>query len=70
MNNINKSVICIVLVIIFIAVFIGSPAAALYGLAASIFSAEISNLFGEPVEQIHMGLFGFNAVLKIKIIEL
>ncbi len=42
---------------------IGSPAAALYGLAASIFSAEISNLFGEPVEQIHMGLFGFNAVL-------
>ncbi|MGL5233790.1 MAG: urea transporter [Empedobacter falsenii] len=50
-------------IIFFIAVFIGSPAAALYGLAASIFSAEISNLFGEPVEQIHMGLFGFNAVL-------
>ncbi len=50
-------------IIFFIAVFIGSPAAALYGLAASIFSAEISNLFGEPVDQIHMGLFGFNAVL-------
>ncbi|WP_413533145.1 urea transporter [Empedobacter brevis] len=50
-------------IIFFIAVFIGSPVAALYGLAASIFSAEIANLFGEPVDQIHMGLFGFNAVL-------
>ncbi|WP_313376637.1 urea transporter [Chishuiella sp.] len=50
-------------IIFFIAVFISSPTAALYGLAASIFGAEISDFFGEPIEQIHMGLFGFNAVL-------
>lgn len=50
-------------VIFFIGVFICSPAAALYGMAASSFSAEISNLFGGSMDQIHMGLFSFNAVL-------
>ncbi|CAA7386235.1 MULTISPECIES: urea transporter [Chryseobacterium] len=51
-------------VIFFIAVFISSPAAALYGFAASILGAYISHINGEPIEKIHMGLFGFNAVLS------
>ncbi|RMZ59577.1 urea transporter [Chryseobacterium nematophagum] len=51
-------------VIFFIAVFISSPAAALYGFAASILGAYISHVNGEPIEKIHMGLFGFNAVLS------
>ena len=50
--------------IFFIAVFISSPIAALYGLAASILGAGLSQLNGEPVKEIHMGLFGFNAVLS------
>ncbi|UKB82649.1 urea transporter [Chryseobacterium sp. MEBOG06] len=50
--------------IFFIAVFISSPVAALYGLAASILGAGLSQLNGEPVKEIHMGLFGFNAVLS------
>lgn len=51
-------------VIFFIAVFISSPIAALYGLAASILGAGLSQLNGEPIKEIHMGLFGFNAVLS------
>ncbi|WP_292011140.1 urea transporter [Chryseobacterium sp.] len=50
--------------IFFIAVFISSPAAALYGFAGSILGAYLSHMNGEPMEQIHMGLFGFNAVLS------
>ncbi|WP_050020182.1 urea transporter [Chryseobacterium sp. P1-3] len=50
--------------IFFVAVFISSPIAALYGLAASILGAGLSQLNGEPVKEIHMGLFGFNAVLS------
>ncbi|PWN64267.1 urea transporter [Chryseobacterium viscerum] len=50
--------------IFFLAVFISSPIAALYGLAASILGAGLSQLNGEPVKEIHMGLFGFNAVLS------
>lgn len=50
--------------IFFIAVFISSPIAALYGLAASILGAGLSQMNGEPIKEIHMGLFGFNAVLS------
>lgn len=50
--------------IFFIAVFISSPVAALYGLAASILGAGLSQFNGEPIKEIHMGLFGFNAVLS------
>lgn len=47
----------------FIAVFVSNPVAALYGLAGSILAAAISAQFAEPVPQIRMGLFSFNAVL-------
>lgn len=50
--------------IFFIAVFISSPIAALYGLAASILGAGLSQVNGESIKEIHMGLFGFNAVLS------
>ncbi|WP_343659205.1 urea transporter [Chryseobacterium sp.] len=50
--------------IFFLAVFISSPVAALYGLVASILGAGLSQLNGEPIKEIHMGLFGFNAVLS------
>jgi len=50
-------------VIFFIAVFINSPVAALYGLAASLLGAVLSVVNGQPLEQINLGLFGFNAVL-------
>lgn len=50
--------------IFFLAVFISSPIATLYGLAASILGAGLSQLNGEPIKEIHMGLFGFNAVLS------
>lgn len=49
--------------IFMVAVFIGNPVAALYGLAGSIIGAWVALLFAEPVNQIHMGLFSFNAVL-------
>ncbi|WP_343610746.1 urea transporter [Chryseobacterium oranimense] len=51
-------------IIFFIAVFISSPAAALYGFAGAIIGSYISHMNGEPIEKIHMGLFGFNAVLS------
>nr|WP_315034243.1 urea transporter [uncultured Chryseobacterium sp.] len=50
--------------IFFLAVFISSPVAALYGLTASILGAGLSQMNGEPIKEIHMGLFGFNAVLS------
>ncbi|SDF92459.1 urea transporter [Dyadobacter soli] len=50
-------------VIFFIAVFLGNPVAALYGLAGSLFGAWIALFFAEPLKQVHMGLFSFNAVL-------
>lgn len=50
--------------IFFIGVFISSPAAALYGFIGSVVGAYLSHINGEPAEQIHMGLFGFNAVLS------
>ncbi len=51
-------------IIFFIAVFISSPVAALYGLAGSLLGAYISYMDGESLEGIHIGLFGFNAVLS------
>ena len=51
-------------IIFFLAVFISSPVAALYGLTASILGAGLSQFNGEPIKEIHMGLFGFNAVLS------
>lgn len=50
-------------ILFFIAVFLSNPVAALYGLAGSIIAAAISAQFAEPVVQIRMGLFSFNAVL-------
>lgn len=50
-------------VIFMIAVFIANPVAAVYGLTGSIIGAWVALAFAEPVNQIHMGLFSFNAVL-------
>ncbi|RAJ80281.1 urea transporter [Chitinophaga dinghuensis] len=50
-------------IIFFLGVFVGSPIAALYGAAASVLGAYISTQFREPAQEIHMGLFSFNAVL-------
>ncbi|MBC9932314.1 urea transporter [Chitinophaga qingshengii] len=50
-------------IIFFVAVFISSPIAALYGVCASLLGAFISLQFAEPAPDIHMGLFSFNAVL-------
>ncbi|MFB6456321.1 urea transporter [Chitinophaga sp. Hz27] len=49
--------------IFFLGVFISSPEAALYGVAASVLGAYVSERFAEPMTDIHMGLFSFNAVL-------
>ncbi|WP_326984571.1 urea transporter [Chryseobacterium sp. MYb264] len=51
-------------IIFFLAVFINSPAAALYGFAGSVLGAYLSHINGESIDKIHMGLFGFNAVLS------
>ncbi len=50
-------------ILFFIAVLIHSPIAALYGLAAAMFSGIISLNFDIPVENISNGLLSFNAVL-------
>lgn len=50
-------------ILFFIAVLIHSPIAALYGLAAAMFSGIISLNFNIPVENISEGLLSFNAVL-------
>lgn len=47
----------------FVAVFISSPIAALYGLAGALLSDLIAFGFDVPMDQINMGLYGFNAVL-------
>ena len=49
--------------IFFIAVFVHSPVAALYGIAGSVLGAMLALGFSMPVEGIEMGLFGYNAVL-------
>ena len=47
----------------FIAVFISSPVAALYGLAGAMLSGILSSYLGAPAEITGAGLYGFNAVL-------
>ncbi|MGB4124414.1 MAG: urea transporter, partial [Bacteroidales bacterium] len=47
----------------FVAVFISSPIAALYGLAGAIVSDIIAFEFSAPIDNINLGLYGFNAVL-------
>jgi urea transporter len=47
----------------FVAVFISSPIAALYGLAGAIVSDIIAFGFSAPIDDINLGLYGFNAVL-------
>lgn len=47
----------------FIAVFISSPIAALYGLAAAIVSAILAFHLSVPMTDINLWLYGFNAVL-------
>jgi urea transporter len=50
-------------ILFFIGVYISSPIAALYGLVGSAISAAVSFHVHEPINQISMGLFSFNAVL-------
>lgn len=50
-------------VLFFLAVFISSPIAALYGLAAAIISAVLAFYLSVPMTDINLGLYGFNAVL-------
>lgn len=50
-------------ILFILAVFINSPIAALYAIAAGVISAYLSYQFAEPDADIHMGLFSFNAVL-------
>lgn len=47
----------------FVAVFISSPIAALYGLAGSVFAAIFSVYFSAQTEAINLGLLSYNAVL-------
>lgn len=47
----------------FLAVFISSPIAALYGLVAAIVSALLAFYLSVPLTEIYLGLYGFNAVL-------
>ncbi|MBX3041642.1 MAG: urea transporter [Bdellovibrionaceae bacterium] len=50
-------------VLFFVGVFVNRPISALYALAASFLGAVFAQVFGQPIEMIHLGLFGFNAVL-------
>jgi len=50
--------------IFLVAVFISSPAAALYGLAGAAISAVIAMIFYLPAQEINKGLFSYNAVLS------
>lgn len=50
-------------VIFFVAVFINSPLAALYGLAGSVIAVFACQPFSIPVENVNLGLVSYNAVL-------
>lgn len=50
-------------ILFFIAVFLESPVAALYGLLGSVLSATLAYYFHEPTQDVQMGIFSFNAVL-------
>jgi len=47
----------------FIAVFVSSPISALYGLSGAILSSVIAFHFSAPINNISLGLYGYNAVL-------
>lgn len=47
----------------FIAIFIKSPLAALYGIAASVLGVILSAQFTDSLEDVEIGLYSFNAVL-------
>ena len=47
------------IIIFFVAVFISSPVAALYGLTASILGAGLSQLNGEPIQEVPHGFIWF-----------
>jgi len=49
--------------IFFIAVYISSPVAALYGLAGSLVGGLLAWCFSMPLQDISIGVFSFNAVL-------
>lgn len=48
----------------FIAIFITSPLAALYGIAASVLGVVLSAQFSASIEDVEIGLYSFNAVLS------
>ncbi len=50
-------------ILFFIAVYIESPIAALYGMLGCIAAATIAHYFHSPTDNIHIGLFSFNSVL-------
>ncbi|WP_316819024.1 urea transporter [Pedobacter nyackensis] len=50
-------------IVFFIGVFVNTPIAALYALAASVLGALLATCFSIPTDTIEMGLFGYNAVL-------
>lgn len=50
-------------IIFFIAVFISSPIAALYGFAASVIAALVFYFLSIPISDINMGIYSFNALL-------
>jgi urea transporter len=50
-------------IIFFIAVYISSPNAALYGIAGSLFGVIAAILLKERIGDVKMGMFSFNAVL-------
>lgn len=50
-------------VIFFIAVYINSPNAALYGLLGAILGMVVAIVFKDRIEDVKMGMFSFNAVL-------
>ncbi|KXK01639.1 MAG: Urea transporter [Chlorobi bacterium OLB4] len=51
-------------VLFFVGVLISSIASGLYGLAASFIGALIAQLTNQPIENVNLGLFGFNAILS------
>lgn len=50
-------------ILFLLAVFIGNPSSAIYGLSAALATTVIANLLEVPTSQINQGLFGYNAVL-------
>ena len=50
-------------ILFFVAVFISSPISALYGLAASFIAGVVAFSFSFSIQEINMGLLGYNAVL-------